>query len=419
MELHQAVDGDRLRADIEENAAHGAHDEEAGTGRTVLTGSPADRGVRDRFVQCLEDAGCSVRIDSVGNIAGRWVPEGVDPATDPIALGSHLDSVPRGGMFDGPLGVYGALEALRVLQAVESDLDRPIEVVSFTEEEGARFGVGTLGSSVATGALATEEARELTDDEGVTLAEHLDAVGFDGDGHIDAADWEAWLELHIEQDTRLESAGSPVGIVESITGLTNGEIEISGQADHAGTSGMDRRSDALSAGAAVVLAVEELGRSAAERGASAVATVGKVAVSPNVRNIVPGQVTMQTDFRAASLDLLDEMVEQCREAVAEIADQRGLDATYNRYRTKPPRHMSERCVRAALDAAAACDVEPLRLDSGALHDTANVATVTDAGMLFAPSRDGISHTPREWTDWEDCASAVEVLAGAAYQLATE
>ncbi len=215
------IDGERLRHDIETNATFGATAADEGRGRTVLTGSEADRRAREHFIERLEDAGLDVRVDAVGNIAGRWTPPQCDPGAAPVAFGSHLDSVPRGGIFDGPLGTYGALEGVRAMQEAGAAPDRPVEVVCFTEEEGARFGIGTLGSSVATGRLDATDALELTDDEGVTLGERLEGIGFDGDAEIGAAGWDAWAELHIEQGTRLTAADAGVGVVESITGITN------------------------------------------------------------------------------------------------------------------------------------------------------------------------------------------------------
>ncbi|TKR25212.1 M20/M25/M40 family metallo-hydrolase [Natronomonas salsuginis] len=220
------VDAARLRADIEANAQFGAVDASEGPARTVLTGSDADKQVRERFVERLSAAGLSVRVDAVGNIVGRWIPPSCDPDAAPVAVGSHFDSVPRGGIFDGPLGTYGALESVRAMQAAEVSPARPIEVVCFTEEEGARFGVGTLGSSVATGQRTASEALSLTDDEGVSLATHLERIGFAGEDTIDAAHWDSWVELHIEQGTKLTSNDAGVGIGNSLH--TNNHVVLDG-----------------------------------------------------------------------------------------------------------------------------------------------------------------------------------------------
>ncbi|MGQ3413855.1 Zn-dependent hydrolase [Natrinema sp. LN54] len=409
---------ERLREDILETAAFGKLGVETGHGRTVLTGSEADQAAREYFVERLESAGLTVRIDPVGNIAGRWVPDGVDPDVEPVAMGSHLDSVPQGGIFDGPLGVYGALEAVRAVQDADITPERPLEVVSFTEEEGGRFGIGTLGSSVATGSRPLEDVLELEDDEGWTLADRLSSIDFDGDETIDPTGWNAWLELHIEQATRLESTGSDVGIVDSITGITNCSADVRGEADHAGATPMDDRTDALVAAAEFVQAVEEIASDIATEHPAAVATVGRQTIEPNVRNIVPGRVNVELDIRDVEHETMDALVDRFRQRLERIAERRSVETTFDRFRDDPPSHMSDRCTTAAVDAADRCGATAKRLHSAAMHDTANVSDVTDAGLLFAPSKDGVSHNPKEWTDWDDCATATRVLAETAAQLAT-
>jgi N-carbamoyl-L-amino-acid hydrolase len=414
------IDQERLRADIERNGEFGATDADEGRGRTLLTGSDADGEARSYFVSRLEDAGLDVRVDAVGNIAGRWTPESADPDAAPVAVGSHLDSVPEGGIFDGPLGVYAALEAVRALQEGNVDPDRPVEVVSFTEEEGARFDVGLLGSSVAAGVRDVDEVHALTDDEGVTLAERLDDVGFRGEGRLDAAEWDAWAELHIEQDTTLEDAGEGVGVVDAIAGITNCRARVTGEANHAGATPMAERRDALTAASTFALDVERAANEVvAERSETAVATVGKFDVSPNAKNVVPGEVRMLVDVRDVDHDAIDAMCDAAEESLDRIARDRPVDTEFDRYRDLPPTRLADRCVDAALDAADAEGVPHRRMHSAALHDTAHVAGVADAVMLFAPSEDGVSHNPREWTDWADCAAATRVLARTVASLATD
>jgi len=411
------VDRERLRRDITETGAFGAVETDEGHGRTVLTGSEADRDAREYLVDALEAAGMDVRVDPVGNVAGRWVPDGVDPDTGAVALGSHLDSVPRGGIFDGPLGVYGALEAVRAIRASDRDPARPIEVVSFTEEEGGRFGIGTLGSSVAAGDLSVEAALSLEDDEGKTLADRLSAIGFRGEDRVDPAGWDAWLELHIEQGTRLETAGASVGIVGAITGITNCRVVIEGTADHAGSTPMDQRTDALVAAGAFVQRVSDIASTVAAEHPAAVATVGKHVVEPNVRNVIPGRVTMELDIRGISHETMAELVDRIRTALDDVARDQSVTVTLDRFRDDAPTQMSDRCVAAATGAAAAADLTAEQFHSAAMHDTAKVGRVTDAGLLFAPSEGGVSHSPREWTDWDDCAAATRALAGSAARLA--
>ncbi|WP_424007445.1 Zn-dependent hydrolase [Haloferax denitrificans] len=413
------IDTERLRRDLQENAAFGDVDADEGVGRTVLTGSEADRAVRERFVDRLEAAGLDVRVDAVGNIFGRWTPPSCDPSAAPVAFGSHLDSVPRGGIFDGPLGTYGALEGVRAMQEAGVAPARPVEVVSFTEEEGGRFGVGTLGSSVATGKLSVDEALALEDDDGVTLRDHLERVGFAGSDAVDPAEWDAWVELHIEQGTRLTGANAGVGVVDSITGITNCEVAVTGEADHAGSTPMYERSDALAAASEFVLDLERAAEELATTSEAAVGTAGKGTIEPNARNIVPAEVRLQLDIRDVEHETMDRLVERCRTSLARLERNRGVETSISRYRDSPPSRMSDRCLAAADAAAAARSVDALRLHSAAMHDTANLAAVTDAGLLFAPSRDGVSHSPREWTDWDDCATATGVLAETVRSLASD
>ncbi|EMA64829.1 Zn-dependent hydrolase [Halorubrum kocurii] len=411
------VDRERLRRDITETGAFGAIETDEGHGRTVLTGSEADRDAREYLVDALEAAGMDVRVDPVGNVAGRWVPDGADPDAGAVALGSHLDSVPRGGIFDGPLGVFGALEAVRAIRASDREPLRPLEVVSFTEEEGGRFGIGTLGSSVAAGDRSAEAALALEDDEGESLADRLSAIGFRGEDRLAPAAWDAWLELHVEQGTRLEAADASVGVVDAITGITNCRVVIEGTADHAGATPMDERTDALVAAGAFVQRVSEAASAIATEHPAAVATVGDHVVEPNVRNVIPGRVTMELDIRGVTGESIDELVDRIRAALGDVARAHSVEASLDRFRDDGPTEMTGRCVAAATDAADAVGLDARRFHSAAMHDTANVARVTDAGLLFAPSEGGVSHTPREWTDWDDCAAATRALAGAAARLA--
>ena len=407
------IDTERLRADIEATGEFGRVASEAGWGRTVRCGTEANREAREYFVERLRDAGLSVDVDAVGNVAGRWDPDAADPDAAPVALGSHLDSVPEGGIFDGPLGVYAALESVRAMQDAGVSPARPVVVVCFTEEEGGRFGDGLLGSSVAVGERSADEALGLTDDDGTTLRDALEDVGFRGDGWLDASEWDAWYELHVEQDTRLESTGVPVGVVTTITGITHCHVEIRGEANHAGATPMTDRTDALAAASEFVLDVEATANEVvAEASETAVGTVGSATVSPNATNVVPGKVELGVDVRDVTREAMETIVESARASLSVLAADRGVETTFERPFDLAPTPMSESLRETVHDAGDRADIETLDLHSGAAHDTMHVASVTDACLLFAPSEDGVSHNPREWTDWEDCATATRVLAEA-------
>ena len=412
------VSEERLRRDLEANAQFGALSDVDGHGRTTLTGTDANRRARERFVDRLEQAGLDVRIDAVGNIVGRWVPEGVDPAAAPVATGSHLDSVPAGGIFDGPLGVYGGLEAVRAIQESDRTPERPIDVVCFTEEEGQRFGNGLLGSSVVTGQRSIDDTLAFEADDGTTLADALEEIGFRGEGRIDAAEWDAWLELHPEQGTRLEAEGATAGIVTNVTGITHCYLEVTGEADHAGSTPMPGRADALAAASEVVLDVEEAANQLVDdESTSAVGTVGKAIVEPNATNVIPGRVRLGIDIRDVSADSISMLVDALEDSAQRVERERAVETTVSRPYDVPPEPMADRCRKTLADAGTATGINTLFMHSGAAHDTMNVARVTDAGLLFAPSRDGISHNPREWTEWSDCAGATTVLAEGLARLA--
>ena len=405
------VDGNRLREHVETNATFGSVAD--GRGRTVLTGSSADRDAREYLLGEFDRLGLDVTVDAVGNLAGRWTPESARPDARPVATGSHLDSVPRGGWFDGPLGVYAALEAVEAIKESGLEPTRPLEVVSFTEEEGTRFGVGLLGSSVAAGLRSPASALALEDGAGETLETRLESIGFRGQGRLDATGWDAWLELHVEQSTALEDAGCRAGIVTAITGLEQYTVTFVGEADHAGGTRMGDRRDALRGAAAFV---EDIGRGANELAADnapfAVATVGSVSVEPNATNVVPGRVELGLDIRDVEGEVIDELRRRAERSLARIEANRDLETDLERRHGTRPAAMSRRCRRALEEAGRRADVPSMELPSGGGHDTMNVARVTDAGLLFVPSVDGVSHSPEEWTDWEDCRAGAQVLASA-------
>ncbi|RDZ38239.1 Zn-dependent hydrolase [Haloferax sp. Atlit-47N] len=412
------IDGDSLREDIERTAVFGSVDTEHGRGRTALPADAANGRARDYLVSRLEAVGLDVRIDAVGNIAGRWTPDGVDPDAPPVAAGSHLDSVPNGGIFDGPLGVYAAVEAVRSIR--ESDLTpaRPLEVVCFTGEEGTRFADGVLGSTVAAGKRGVDETLALTDGD-VTLEDALDRVGYRGSGRLDASAWDAWVELHIEQNTRLGDAGVPLGIVTDITGTARCHVSIEGQADHSGTTEMTARHDALAAASELVLEVERRAADIATTGSgTAVGTVGELDVEPNVVNVVPGAASLRLDLRSVDREEIRLQLDAVERALDAVETHRGVTTSFDCTYDVPPTPLSERCRRVATEAARACDIETLSLHSGAGHDTMQVADVTDAALVFVASENGHSHSPRERADWADCTAATEVLAGTLARLAT-
>lgn len=410
------VNAERLRRDIERNGQFGAVATEEGVGRVVLPGTTANQRAREQLVDKMAVAGLSVDVDRVGNIVGTWVPDECRPTAAPVAVGSHLDSVPKGGIFDGPLGVYGGLEAVRTIQEADVTPDHPLAVVCFTAEEGTRFSDGVLGSSVAAGLLDSETALKLSDGE-VTLREALQEIGFHGEGRFDARDWHAWLELHVEQGTRLEQKGIQAGIVTAITGTTRLTGTIEGSAAHSGSTSMADRTDALAAASELVLEMEQAAATATDS-KTAVATVGELDVDPGVVNVVPGCVEFSIDIRDVEQASIDRLVEHAETTLDGLEADRGVTTTLERPYEITPTEMAPVCRDALHGAGRTLGIETLELHSGAGHDTMQVARATDVGLLFSPSRGGHSHSPREWTDWLDCAAAADVLATALLDIAS-
>ncbi|SDY97851.1 Zn-dependent hydrolase [Halopenitus persicus] len=414
------VDQERLRKDIEENGRIGQVETDEGWGRTVLTGTKDNRRVRDRFVEQMESIGLDVRVDSIGNIVGRWMPSSVNEDASAVVAGSHLDSVPYGGIFDGPLGVYGALEAVRAMQDADIEPTKPIKVVSWTEEEGGRFGPGLLGSAVATGTYPVDDALNLRDNGGRTLESELEQIGYCGDGLLDPSSWDVWIELHVEQGMYLKNTEKTIGIIEDIAGIAQCKTLINGMADHAGATPMYDRQDALVAAAEFILDNERIAQDMVNTDSpTAVSTVGAIDVSPNATNVVPGNVKLESDIRDIKRASIESIIDQCRKSTARIKRNRSVEVSFESTILAPPTQMNKRCVETVSNAARRMEIPNTKMYSSALHDTSNLARETDVGMIFAPSEGGYSHSPQEWTKWEDCAAATNVLATTMANLATE
>ncbi|MEE9199719.1 MAG: Zn-dependent hydrolase [Dehalococcoidia bacterium] len=396
---------DRFRRDIEALAQIGRVPE-GGVSRFSL--SPEDLKGRELVMGLMKEAGLSVRVDAIGNIRARR--EGQDPPLPLVMMGSHIDSVPNGGDFDGPTGVMGALEVVRTLNDAGVTTCHPIEVVVFTDEEGSRFKQGTLGSAAMGGVHRLEQFWDLVDEEGITFKEALGVIETGGSPDeiaLKNGEVRAFLELHVEQSARLEEMGIPIGIVEAITGSSHLRVTVLGKADHAGATPMNRRTDALVPAAQMVQEVERIGRS--DPAGSLVGTVGYLAVEPGAMNIVPSRVIFTTDVRDTSPSTLDSAVEEIRSMVVRVAQSRGVqfeieDLEYTRAVSLSP------LVRGAMsEACKKLGIKAVGISSRAVHDTSHIAQVADAGMIFVPSVGGKSHSPAELTHWEDIKPGLDVL----------
>ncbi len=404
------IDRGRLEATFAEQARIGAT---ARGGLTRLALSDEDRAIRDRVVAWLEAAGCTVRIDRMGNIFGRR-PGGGGSGGPPVVMGSHVDSVPTGGRFDGALGVVCAIEAVRAVADAGIRTRHPLEVAIFTNEEGARFQPAMLGSAVLAGKVALEDAYNTRDRHGIRLVDELERIGYLGPEPCAARPMRAYLELHIEQGPRLEEAKLAVGVVEGIVAIAWTRIAFHGDQDHAGPTPMRTRHDALVAAAEVVRAVRRI---ALDLGDEPVGTVGWLDVQPNIVNAIPGQVVLTVDQRAPRDADLDRARARLDEAVRAAAAAEGVRVETEPLMRVPLTPFDPEVVGAVEAAAQRLGVRYRRLLSGAGHDAQHMATLCPTGMVFVPSIGGKSHCEEEATDFDDIEQGANVLLHAALQLA--
>jgi N-carbamoyl-L-amino-acid hydrolase len=405
------IDPDRLRETFDDYSEIGATE---GGGLHRLALSDEDREVRERFRRDLEALGLDVRIDELGNTFARR--EGTDPDADPVLIGSHLDSQPFGGRFDGQLGVLCALETLRALDDADLDTRRPVEIVNWTNEEGSRFEHAMLGSGVFAGVTPVEEALAITDDDGRSVGEELERIGYAGDDPCEAHDVHAHLELHVEQGPKLEERGTSVGVVEGVYGMCWLDVTVDGEADHAGPTPMHTRTDALAAATEAIGKIQAL---PTRLSADAVTTVGRISVEPDSINVIPSRARFTADVRSFDDSVVDRGVEEIEFEVDAACERVGASYEIREIWRIPHTDFSESVCSTIEGAAAEVDVSTERLVSGAGHDAKYLNDLTETAMVFVPSADGKTHTEAEFTPWEDVVRGAEVFANATVRLARE
>jgi beta-ureidopropionase / N-carbamoyl-L-amino-acid hydrolase len=399
----EAVSGERLWSDLMAMAEVGATPA-GGSRRLALTDE--DRAGRELFASWARDAGFALRADRAGNLFARRA--GHDPARPAVMAGSHLDTQPDGGRFDGVFGVLAALEAVRALGDAGLDTAAPIDVVVWANEEGGRFPRFCTGSAVYAGAATLDEVRALPAFDGPSYGAELDRVGFAGDEEPGSLPAAAYLELHIEQGPVLEREGVPLGVVEGIRGIRKFAVELGGLEAHAG-SPMDGRRDALRAAARVVEALGVLG----DESDGVSITVGRIEVEPNAPSVVAGSVRLLVDVRGAGLDSPDGVVARAREVALSALS--GIDVSVNvedRAWEYGPVAFDPELLGILRDAAGRSGARSLDMVSPAGHDAGYVAARVPTAMLFVPCRDGLSHHPAEWAEPSHLELACRVLAGA-------
>jgi N-carbamoyl-L-amino-acid hydrolase len=380
------IDGDRLWASLMEVATIGAT---PGGGSNRLALTYLDREARDLLAGWCGEAAATVKVDRIGNMFARR--DGTDPTLPPVLVGSHLDTQPMGGRFDGVLGVLAALEILRTLDDFGISTRHSIELVNWTNEEGARFAPAMIGSGAFAGLQHPGMAMGLTDIEGLRFGDELKQIGYAGAEPVGGRPIHAYFELHIEQGPILEAEGLPIGVVTGAQGVRWLDVTIIGAAGHAGTTPMDRRHDALVGAAAVIETVAEAGRD----NAPGVATVGRLRVEPGSRNVIPGRVALTVDVRHPDAQALAAMTEQLKTAIGSAATARGLGIEIADVLYFAPTVFDRACVAAVRNAAESCGYGHRDLVSGGGHDACNIDRIAPAAMVFCPCVDGISHAEAE------------------------
>jgi len=364
----------------------------------------------------MRGAGLAVHFDPIGNIIGRL--EGTDPNAPAVITGSHLDTVPEGGGYDGAVGVVAGLAAIKFLQS-SGTLTHPLELIIFAAEESSRFGFMTIGSKAMTGMASRYAWSKAKDPAGVTLEKVLRDRGYnlrEVDGASRVKDKiKAFVELHIEQGSFLENAEKKIGVVETIAAPTMLKITVEGVAKHAGSTPMDDRHDALVSAAMIVLAVQSIALEQSHCGT--VATVGQLKVSPGAMNVIPGLVELWVDLRGVEQESIIETLQDIKDAVSTIADGQETPIAIDVMLSEKPVQMHEMVVQKIEDICISDKIPYQRMNSGAGHDAMNMARLTPTGMIFIPCRGGISHNFEEFTKLADIQTGIEVLTKTLYDLA--
>ena len=399
------IDSERLWSTLMETGAIGAT-AKGGINRQTLTAE--DAAVRDWFKRQTEALGCTLSVDEVGNMFA--LRAGRQHGLAPIALGSHLDTQPTGGKFDGNLGVLAALEALRTLVSAGYETNAAIMVVNWTNEEGARFAPAMLGSGVFAGVYSRAQADAIADSEGVRFGAALDGIGWRGETKAGAMKLSAYLELHIEQGPILEAEDKTIGVVTGVQGVRWYELGLTGRESHAGTTPMPRRADALAACARLIGEVRSI---ALAHAPTAVGTVGQLEVRPNSPNVVPGAARMTVDLRHHDDTILQAMETEMYAAIERVGGEEKVEITLRKLHDLAAIKFHPECIAAVREAARALGYAQRDIISGAGHDAVHMSHITPSAMIFVPCKDGLSHNEAESATREHCAAGAQVLLEAA------
>ena len=402
------INGERLWASLMEMATIGATPA-GGVCRLAL--SDFDKEARDLFIAWCEDAGCAISVDRIGNIFARRA--GGDDGLAPVVTGSHLDTQPTGGKFDGAYGVLAGLEVMRTLNDNGAETKAPFEAIAWTNEEGCRFTTSMAGSGVFAGVYTVDYIRARTDADGVIFGEELERIGYAGAEAVGGRPFAAYFEAHIEQGPFLEAENKTIGVVTGGQGKRSFEITVTGREAHAGTTPMGARRDALMGAVRMIKEVEALALAKAPDG---VGTVGMIEAKPNSRNTIPGTAFFSADLRHPDPDALDELVAGLKQSCTRIAEARGLSYEMTEVTHYPATKFDEACVSAVRAAAERLGYSHRDIISRAGHDACSMARIAPAAMIFVPCENGISHAEIENATPDDLAAGCNVLLHAMLQI---
>ncbi|EGQ26896.1 Zn-dependent hydrolase [Sporosarcina newyorkensis] len=395
----------RLVDDLESYAMYGRNER---GGITRPSFSREDLQVRMRFIKELQDLGLEITVDGIANIWGRLKGSGKKEGS--IVIGSHLDTVPNGGKYDGALGTLVAKEIIRTIIEKDITLDHDLEIVSFTAEESNDFGLSTLGSRAFVGMLTEDELRKAADSKGLPLSEALETVDGDINRIHEMAtmhdEKKAFVEMHIEQGKRLESNDKSVAIINSLVGVYRSKVTVMGEANHSGTTMMPHRSDALTATAEMILAVEKI---CGDDETDLVGTVGKLDVQPNAINIIPGQIDFVLEIRGECQERMDRIIDEIEENWRGICKRRDVQFKQSILQQQEPTKLDEKIVSMLQKSAEEMSVPYMTFTSMAIHDAANMSRISRSSMIFVKSIDGKSHCPEEYSTSEDIKIASDVM----------
>jgi len=403
------VNEHRLRTSLEKMAEIG-QTPKGGVHRLAL--SDEDREARNLFVNWLKELDLEIIIDELGNIFGRR--RGEQDHSPAVLMGSHLDTQPQGGRFDGILGVLGALEVMRTIHENKIKTERPLVIVDWTNEEGSRFSPAMMGSGVWTGKLNRDWVYNRTDIKGKRVGEELVRIGYRGEKEAKSFPVYAYFELHIEQGPILDKEGIKIGVPRGIVGIVWADLFVEGQSNQVGPTPMEGRNDALCTAAEMILQVEKLPR---DMGGNMVATVGEIHNLPNSRNIIPGQVRFTVDIRSWDDELLRRGKEYLQTQVQKIAERRGCAFRWEDIWMINHTPFAEELVQLVKKTAAELGYSTKEMVSGAGHDASYLSQIAPTAMIFVPSIGGRSHVEVEETKWADCAAGANVLLHCVWQTA--